>query len=210
MSSQTIIEVLITKLLSRLGNESLIAGTLFDGVFDPSSISGIASTKQTNFTPTLFAAESGRFRLLQPIWDLRIGYESYVASPLFPIIFSVTFYMLTMLPFTIADLFGSEWKWLQQYKIQPDRKVTWPAVRNAMALTIWNHILYILPVSVAQWVWTPATVLPSVAPGLWEFCWQQLAALAIFDLEYFIWHGLHHRYRWLYRHVHSVHHHYSR
>ena len=107
------------------------------------------------------------------------------------------------------DLYGKEWKWIQRYKIQPDRVVTWPAVLNAMLLTLWNHLLYILPVSVAQWVWTPDTDLPTLAPTLWSFCWQQYAALAIFDAEYFVWHYAHHKIRPLYRHVHSVHHHYS-
>jgi len=163
-----------------------------------------------NFTPSLFEAEPGQFRLLQPLWDLRVGSEWAVASPLFPIVLAVVFYFGCMLPFTLMDLFGSEWKWVQRYKIQPGRVVTWYAVRNAIVLTMWNHVLYILPVSVAQCVWIPNTQLPTVAPRLWEFIWQQLAALVLFDAEYYAWHYLHHRIRWLYRHVHSVHHQYSR
>src|SRR5687768_11749562 len=78
-----------------------------------------------------------------------------------------------------------------------------------MLETVWNQLMFILPVSIAQWVWTPNTILPPVAPTVWQFCWQQYASLAIFDLEYFVWHFLHHKIRFLYRHVHSVHHHYS-
>ena len=88
--------------------------------------------------------------------------------------------------------------------------VRWPAVRHAVVLTFWNHLLYILPVSVAQCVWMPNTELPTLAPRLWDFGWQQAAALVLFDAEYYVWHYLHHRVRWLYRHVHSVHHQYSR
>ena len=88
--------------------------------------------------------------------------------------------------------------------------VRWPAVRHAVVLTVWNHVLYILPVSVAQCVWTPNTELPTLAPRLWDFTWQQCAALVLFDAEYYVWHYVHHRVRWLYRHVHSVHHQYSR
>lgn len=167
------------------------------------------STSKDNFTSTLFMREPGQFRLLQPLWDLRLGHEDYVRSPLFPIVLSVLFYFSCVIPFTVFDLFGRNWKWIQKYKIQTDRVVTWQAVRNAMVLTTWNHLLFLLPVSVAQWVWTPDTELPTVAPGLWEFCWQQYAALAIFDFEYFVWHFMHHKIRFLYRHVHSVHHHYS-
>jgi len=163
-----------------------------------------------NFSASLFEAEPGQFRMLQPVWDLRLVDESFVASPLFPIVLATAFYFGCMLPFTLIDLFGSQWKCVQQYKIQPGRVVTWPAVRNAVVLTLWNHVLYILPVSVAQCVWMSDTQLPSVAPRLSEFIWQQLAALVVFDAEYYAWHYLHHRIRWLYRHVHSVHHQYSR
>lgn len=204
MSADTLVELLIAKLLaswSGYGNDSLKLSASNDA---------IGRDRATNFTPGLFNAEFGKFRLLQPIWDLRIGYENYVSSALFPIIVCVSYYFLLMIPFTIADLYGSNWKWLQQYKIQPDRKVTWPAVRNAIVYTVWNHLIFILPISIAQYVWTPPTELPALAPGLWEFCWQQYASLAIFDFEYYVWHYLHHRFRWLYRHVHSIHHHYSR
>lgn len=167
------------------------------------------TVNRDNFTSSLFEKEPGEFRILQPIWDLRIGYEKYVSSPLFPIILSVTFYFMSVVPFTICDLFGRDWHWIQKYKIQTDRVVTWPAVKNAILLTVWNHLLFILPISMAQLVWTPATTLTTLAPGLWEFCWQQYAALAVFDFEYYVWHWLHHKVRFLYRHVHSIHHHYS-
>ena len=159
-------------------------------------------------TSSIFVAEPGEWRLLQPVWDLRLGYEEYVASPLFPVLFSVVFYFCCMIPWMVFDLYGREWKWIQKYKIQPNEEVTWPQVRKAIVLTTWNHLLYILPVSIGQWVWTPAESLPTLAPSLWEFCWQQYAALAIFDLEYYIWHSTHHKVRWLYRHIHSVHHQY--
>jgi len=67
------------------------------------------------------------------------------------------------------------------------------AIKNAILETSWNQLMFILPVSVAQWVWTPVTFLPVVAPGLFEFCWQQYAALAIFDAEYYLWHSTHHK-----------------
>jgi len=152
---------------------------------------------------------SDEFHLLQPFWDLRFGHESMLESPLFPIVISLSLYVLGMIPFTVIDLFGRDWKWIQQYKIQPERVVCWHHVRRAMALTTWNHLLYILPVSVAQVVWTPDTVLPALAPTVWEFFWHQLAALLVFDFEYYLWHLIHHRVRWLYRNVHALHHEYS-
>lgn len=202
MPFDTAIDIFVERVV-KLSTEGLSIESLFSENVSP------VKTLHQNFTAGIFEREEGEFRILQPVWDLRIGRERFVESPLFPILMSVTFYFLTMIPFTIADLFGKNWRWIQKYKIQPDREVTWPAVKNAMLETTWNHIMYILPVSVAQYVWTPNTLLPTVAPGLWEFCWQQYAALAIFDLEYFIWHYVHHKVRFLYRHVHSIHHHYS-
>ena len=55
----------------------------------------------------------------------------------------------------------------------------------------------------------PSTPLPLAAPGLWEFFWQQCISLAIYDFQVYVWHVIHHRIRFLYRHVHSFHHHFS-
>ena len=58
---------------------------------------------------------------LQPLWDLRLGYEEYVTSPVFLIVVIVSFYFLAVLPWTLLDLFCSHWQWLKRYKIQPDK-----------------------------------------------------------------------------------------
>ena len=81
-------------------------------------------------------------------------------------------------------------------------------MRKAIVLTTWNHVLYILPATIAQWVFIEKVTLPTEAPPLFEFLWQHVAALAIFDVEYFIWHAIHHKVRVLYRYIHSVHHQY--
>lgn len=149
------------------------------------------------------------FRLLQAIWDLRKGREDVLSSSLFPIVTSLVFYVLCVLPFMIIDMYGKNWKWIQKYKIQPDMEVTWTQIRLATTLTAWNHLLYILPVTIAQFVWTPSTAMPHLAPTVFEFVWQQYLALVIFDLEYALWHVVHHKVRFLYRHVHSIHHQFS-
>jgi len=159
-------------------------------------------TNETHVDPVL------EYRVMQPIWNLFLKYEVYTSSPLFPIINSVLFYFITVLPWMICDLYGKNW-WIQKYKIQAEKEVTGAQVWKAVMLTFWNHVMYILPLSVAQWVYQPNAVLPPLAPTVWELIWQPFAAIAIFDIEYFIWHSTHHKVRWLYRHVHSVHHQYS-
>ena len=86
------------------------------------------------------------------------------------------------------------------------KEVTWPLVRKAIILTGWNHVLYILPSTIAQWVFIEKINLPTEAPPLFEFLWQHLAAFVIYDFEFFIWHVIHHKVRVLYRYIHSVHH----
>jgi cholesterol 25-hydroxylase len=148
--------------------------------------------------------------LLQPIWTLALKHHVYVSSPLFPIVLSIGCYFASVVPFTVLDFYGyRHWTWVQRLKIQPDVQVSWCQVRGAMSLTFWNQLLYVLPISVAQCVWTPSTYMPPTAPSIWQIVWQPFAALAIFDAEYYIWHVVHHRVRWLYRNVHSVHHHYA-
>ena len=151
---------------------------------------------------------SDDFRALQIIWDLRKGYEVYLSSPLFPIILSIVYYFVSVIPWTIIDLYGQNWKWIRNRKIQPEKEVTWPHVKKAIKLTCWNNVIYILPMSVAQWVWSPDIVLPEKAPGLVEFTLHQFLALVIFDFEYWVWHTVHHKIRFLYRHVHALHHEY--
>ncbi|XP_070542497.1 cholesterol 25-hydroxylase-like protein 1, member 2 [Ptychodera flava] len=148
--------------------------------------------------------------LIQPVWDLVLNYvdHDFLRSPLFPIVLNVVFYFVACLPFMLFDLYGTQWNWIQRYKLQPKQKVSMPQVFDTLGLTFWNQIVFILPVSIGQWIYTPPTPLPPEAPGLWEFCWQIVAALLVFDLEYFIWHYCHHKNRWLYKHVHSVHHRY--
>ncbi|CAH1254257.1 CH25H [Branchiostoma lanceolatum] len=149
--------------------------------------------------------------VLQPVWDfVRQGPwgEDALRSPLFPVVMSVVFYFSCILPFMIVDLWGKEWHWTKKYKIQPDKEVTWPMVRNTMVITFWNHLLYVLPSAVGQYIYTPPTPLPPVSPGLWEFTWHIVASLIIFDFQYFVWHWLHHKVRFLYKHFHALHHQY--
>lgn len=166
-----------------------------------------ANTKhnESNISGT-FMQEDQRF--LQPIWDLRLGREDIVASPLFPVILSVMFYFSLCAPFMIIDLYGRKWKWIQKYKIRPELEVTSAQCRDTLTLTFWNHILFVLPSSCAQWVWTPLTPLPELAPTMFDFIWHQFAGLLIFDFQYFVWHWTHHKIRFLYKRVHAVHHRY--
>ena len=106
----------------------------------------------------------------------------------------------------IIDLFGKKWTWIQRYKIQPNKQVEWRHVKHAISRTTWNQFVYILPISMAQWLWMSPSDLPARAPGFFEVMWHCIASLAIFDFEYWVWHSTHHKVRFLYKYVHSIHH----
>jgi len=148
-------------------------------------------------------------RILQPVWDfIREGNEDAMRSPIFPPFLALTFYFSVVSFFTILDLFGKNSKLLQQYKIQKDKEVTFSMVWNAVVVNMWNLLLWILPMTFVQLLWVPPTPLPQVAPTLWQFIWQQVAFIILFDFEYWAWHSTHHKVRFLYRWCHSIHHQY--
>jgi len=149
------------------------------------------------------------YRLLQSLWELHLKNEYYVSSPLYPVVTAGLMYFSVLMPWTIIDLYGKEWKWIRKYKIQPDKEVTWPMLWKVISRNCWNMILYVAPYATAEWIWRAPTVLPPLAPCVFEVVWQNLASLAVLDFEFFIWHYIHHKVRFLYKHVHSVHHEYQ-
>lgn len=147
-------------------------------------------------------------RVLQPIWDLRLGLEDWMTSPLFPVFLSIGFYFLCNIPYTIVDLYFQDLSIVKRFKIQPDKRVTWPMMRKAILKTLYNNIVYILPTIIAQWIWVPPTPFPKLAPKFYDFAYQSVAMMMIFDFQYWFWHMVHHRNRWLYKNFHAIHHQY--
>ncbi|KAG7473279.1 hypothetical protein MATL_G00094040 [Megalops atlanticus] len=147
--------------------------------------------------------------LLQPLWDhLRLHHCDTLRSPLFPIVMTVSSYFLLCLPYLLCDLMGNRWPLVQRFKIQPGRSPTRAMILHCLGVTLYNHLLLVLPAAVAQWVWRPPVPLPERAPALLELMCGVTGNLLLFDFQYFIWHLLHHRIRWLYVTFHAIHHDY--
>ncbi|MCI4386793.1 hypothetical protein PGIGA_G00066760 [Pangasianodon gigas] len=147
--------------------------------------------------------------LLQPFWDyLRQSHASTIRSPLFPVLLSVSTYLVLILLYTTLDLLAPTWPSIRRYQLHPERTVTWSNVGNTLALTAYNHLLYIFPAAVAQWLWRPPVPLPRHAPSLTSFLLGIVGCTVLFDFQYFVWHLLHHRIAWLYATFHAVHHQY--
>ncbi|KAG7245330.1 hypothetical protein INR49_010780 [Caranx melampygus] len=63
---------------------------------------------------------------------------------------------------------GDRWAWVQQFKIQPNRKPTASMLLHCGGVTLYNHLFLVLPASGAQWAWRPPVDLPARAPSLLE------------------------------------------
>lgn len=148
--------------------------------------------------------------LLQPVWDyLQQNHEGTLRSPLFPVVLSVSTYLVLVLFFTVLDLLAPTWPSIRRYQIHQDRTVTWSNIGTTLAQTTYNHLLYIFPAAVAQWLWRPPMPLPREAPTVSAFLLGIMGCTVVFDFQYYLWHLLHHRVGWLYRNFHALHHQYS-
>uniref|UniRef100_A0A8C2X975 Cholesterol 25-hydroxylase like 1, tandem duplicate 2 n=1 Tax=Cyclopterus lumpus TaxID=8103 RepID=A0A8C2X975_CYCLU len=153
--------------------------------------------------------EFGNDSLLQRLWDcMRLNYRDYLRSPLFPIVLTVSSYFVLCIYFLVCDIMGERWPWVQQFKFQPSRRPTASKLLHCAGVTFYNHAFPVLPASVAQWVWRPVT-LPDWAPSLLELLAGVISNLLLFDFQYFIWHLLHYKIRWLYATFYTILHNYS-
>ncbi|XP_029933804.1 cholesterol 25-hydroxylase-like protein [Myripristis murdjan] len=143
--------------------------------------------------------------LLQALWDFILSRHSVLASPFFPVLFSLCVYLSFCLPFVLLDLLSSRLAFIRRYKIQPRSVASWDTMGRCLALALYNHAVYIFPITLLHWYCRPVT-LPAEAPALLRLAWDVLACLLMFDFQYFIWHLLHHKVPWLYRTFHKVHH----
>lgn len=141
--------------------------------------------------------------LLQPLWTFLLGHSSLLHSPFFPVLFSLSVYLSFCLPFLLLDVLAHRWTLVRRYKLQPHSSISWASVRSCLALTLYNHLVFIFPLTVMHWYLRPVH-LPVEAPALPRLLIQVLVCLLLFDFQSFVWHLLHHRVPWLYRTFHKV------
>ncbi|XP_061409428.1 cholesterol 25-hydroxylase-like protein 1, member 2 [Lethenteron reissneri] len=148
-----------------------------------------------------------RKSVLQPAWDhLRLNYTDQLRSPAFPVVFNVAFYVFCCLCYMPCNLLGKRWAFVHRYKIQQNTQPTSTNFAKCFWLTMYNHCILIFPAGVAQWYWRPPIPLPEEAPNLGDLIMGVVGCLLLFDFQYFVWHMVHHKFRWLYKTFHAVHH----
>ncbi|KAK5850360.1 hypothetical protein PBY51_001246 [Eleginops maclovinus] len=146
--------------------------------------------------------------ILQPLWDFLLGHASLLQSPLFPVFFSLGAYLTCCLPYLLLDLLSLRWASVRRYKLQSKSTVSWASVWSCLSLTLYNHLVFLLPVTVLHWHLSTGQ-LPAQAPALPRLLAQVFVCLLLFDFQSFTWHLLHHRVPWLYCTFHKVHHTYT-
>ncbi|KTF86876.1 hypothetical protein cypCar_00013068 [Cyprinus carpio] len=118
----------------------------------PGSLRGVLDVSNTTWALS-------EHSVLQPMWDyLQQNHESTLRSPLFPVIISVSMYLVLVFFYTVLDLLAPTWPSIRRFQIHQDRTVTWSNIGSTLALTTYNHLLYILRPAraIAQWLWRPA------------------------------------------------------
>lgn len=143
--------------------------------------------------------------LLQTVWDWIRAQQSLLTSPFFPVLFSLSVYLSCCLPYICLDLLSSKVTLVSRFKLQPQGKVTWKMVWSCLCNVFYNHVCFIFPISVLHWYWKPV-VTPALAPEVSIVIRDILACLLLFDMQYFVWHLLHHKVPWLYYTFHKEHH----
>ncbi|TRZ03034.1 hypothetical protein DNTS_021716 [Danionella cerebrum] len=145
---------------------------------------------------------------IQYMWDCILEHEAQLRSPYFPVLFSLSVYLIFCLPFILLDALSPRVKLIRRYKIHQTSRVSWDTVWSCLKLCLYNHVLFIFPVTVLHWLWRPVTY-PKVPPGALKTLVDLVGCLLLFDFQYFVWHFLHHKIPLLYRTFHKVHHKYT-
>ncbi|KAK6494873.1 cholesterol 25-hydroxylase-like protein 2 [Huso huso] len=147
--------------------------------------------------------------VLQPVWDyLRKNHQDALRSPLFPVIISVSTYFILCLFYMTLDFLSTVLPALNRFRIHSEHPVKLQSILKAVQLTLFNHVVFVFPAAIAQWFWRPPLPLEAAAPTILEFTMGVLGCTILFDFQYYFWHMVHHKFRWLYVTFHAIHHEY--
>ncbi|XP_015199240.2 cholesterol 25-hydroxylase-like protein 1, member 1 [Lepisosteus oculatus] len=152
-----------------------------------------------------FSSSSGL--ILQPFWDyIRLQHHSTVSSPFFPLLITLSGYFFFSLPFLTIDLLGKKLPSFHQYKIQQAKQPTLQEMATCLWRVLYQYVVFVIPAMVINSFLMPSPPLRATAPSVLELGSGVLGCLLLFDFQYYVWHVVHHRHRYLYRCVHALHH----
>uniref|UniRef100_A0A4W5ML42 Cholesterol 25-hydroxylase n=1 Tax=Hucho hucho TaxID=62062 RepID=A0A4W5ML42_9TELE len=99
----------------------------------------------------------------QQLWDFILGYNAWLRSPFFPVLFSLIVYLTFCLPFVVLDL------------LSPQKShISWTMMWSCLVHSLYNHVVFLFPLTVLHWFWRPASFMPEVPWLYWTFHLQML------------------------------------
>lgn len=142
--------------------------------------------------------------LLQPVWNFILHHWGHVVSWwLFPSIVGLLAYVTVGIYFTLKDIGPLRSEATRIHKDVPlEAKEVF---RIGSMITCTYAVL-----NAIAWFTSPHHItMPDQAPTIWEFARDFAISLLVGDFLVYVEHITHHKIRFLYRHVHCVHHSYK-
>ncbi|XP_034726865.1 cholesterol 25-hydroxylase-like protein [Etheostoma cragini] len=149
-----------------------------------------------------------RVPLLQGLWEcVRAGQEKILLSPYLPAVYGFVIHVLLCAPFLALDALGSVCQRVRSWRITAGSGPP-PSLRRWVGCfwrVLYRYVTTVLPAT-ALFHTVRSPVVPELAPSCWQFFVEVFACLLLFDTLFFFWHVCMHRFLWLYRSTHQLHH----
>ncbi|KAF1388822.1 hypothetical protein PFLUV_G00066660 [Perca fluviatilis] len=146
--------------------------------------------------------------LLQGLWErVRAGREEVLLSPYLPALYAFVTHVLLCAPFLALDALGSVCQRVRSWRITAGSGPPPPLRRwvGCFRRVLYRYLTTVLPATALfHTVRSPA--VPELAPSCWQLFVEVFACLLLFDTLFFMWHVCMHRFPWLYRNIHQLHH----
>ncbi|XP_034027121.1 cholesterol 25-hydroxylase-like protein [Thalassophryne amazonica] len=147
-------------------------------------------------------------RVLQGLWDyVREGHEDILLSPYLAACYALLTHMLLCAPFFALDALCAVSPRVRSWRICA-RSEAPPSLRrwtDCLCRLLLRYVGVVLPVT-ALFHRLRSPVLPDAAPSCWQLFVDVFGCFLLFDTLFFLWHFCLHRFPWLYRNVHQLHH----
>ncbi|XP_071338147.1 cholesterol 25-hydroxylase-like protein [Trachinotus anak] len=146
--------------------------------------------------------------VLQGLWEhVRAGQEEILLSPYLPASCAFLTHVLFCAPFFVLDALSSVSQRVRSWRISAGSGAP-PSLRlwfDCFWRVLFRYLTVVLPVT-ALFQTLRSPMLPALGPSCWQLFVEVCACFLLFDTFFFIWHFCMHRFSWLYRNVHQLHH----
>ncbi len=143
---------------------------------------------------------------LNKTWSYALKHEEFVSSPAFPAIYGISYSYLYCFFWVLIDICGI----LKSYKLQPNKNYTWNELRETIQYQLFSQLIFVMPPTIIGYLLDIGGIngpLPLEAPLIQDILVHLFFGAILFDIGFGSFHQLLHT-KYLFDHVHSVHHKY--